>query len=241
MGNEIRVLVVDKDGAVLQACMEALRGAGCSVETACDGTRVRDRAFDVFVVDLASWSDVPGSVGPEYPLRGIDCRRLILTGAEDLFGRALAGELRCADYIKKPFCGAELAVRVRVVSCRLQADLVASCDQRAYIARFGDWTFDPARLELIHDDGRTERLTTAEAGLLKLFLRSPHRILAREQLLQGDPYDAGSFERSVDVLVSRLRKKLERDIREPSLISTVYGAGYQLSADVRWTPLPSRV
>lgn len=240
MGSAIRVLVVDGDRAALQGCRDILIAEGCSVETACDVFSIRGRAFDVFIVDLESWGATPCSTR-ESLLRGIDSKRLILIGSEEIFNRALARDLLAADYIKKPYGAAELTVRVRTVFCRLQADLVGVDTFGPCIARFGDWTFDAGRLELIRSDGRTERLTTAEAGLLKLFLRSPHRILTREQLLQGDPYDATAFDRSVDVLVSRLRKKLERDIRDPALICTVYGAGYQLTTDVRWFESPPRI
>jgi len=102
--------------------------------------------------------------------------------------------------------------------------------------RFGAWTFDVGNLTLTHDDGHTEGLTAAEANLLLMFVKSPNRVLSREQL-QSDQDDGEDFpyERSIDVRISRLRKKIEVDPRKPQLIKTVYGAGYVLAKEVTWT------
>ena len=98
-------------------------------------------------------------------------------------------------------------------------------------ALFGDWSFDPATLTATHRNGRREMLSAAEAELLLGLLQSPRQILSREQLMQARQ---GAFDRCIDVRMSRIRKKLEQDPRNPQLIRTVYGAGYMLMADVQW-------
>ena len=97
---------------------------------------------------------------------------------------------------------------------------------------FSGWRFETGRHLLIAPDGQEVSVSAAEAGMLQALLKSPNRILTREQLIGErdlDPYD-----RSVDVRVSRLRRKLEDDPQNPRLIKTVYGAGYLFCSDVRW-------
>ena len=102
-------------------------------------------------------------------------------------------------------------------------------------ARFGEWVFDPGNLSLTADDGHQECLTAAEAGLLTALLKSPKRVLSREQLQGADSErDDFPYDRSIDVRISRIRKKIERDVRSPRLIKTVYGAGYLFTAEVVW-------
>ena len=99
-------------------------------------------------------------------------------------------------------------------------------------ARFAGWTFDANRHALVAPDGREVSLSAAEAGLLATLLRRPNKILSREQLL-GER-DVDPFDRSIDVRISRLRRKLDDDPQNPRLIKTVYGAGYLFSVQVEW-------
>jgi two-component system, OmpR family, response regulator len=160
---------------------------------------------------------------------------IILTGRGNISDRVLGLELGADDYIVKPFEPRELVARVSSVIRRREQLLSANADPYLSRAVFACWTFDAGNLTLTHKDGRVEGLTAAEASLLMTFVKSPNRVLSREQL-QADPEgrDDHSYERSIDVRISRLRKKLERDTHEPQLIKTVYGAGYLLAADVTW-------
>ena len=98
--------------------------------------------------------------------------------------------------------------------------------------RFAGWHFDIGRLNLVADDGREVSLSAAEAALLQTLLKRPNKILTREQLIGERELDP--FDRSIDVRISRLRRKLEDDPQDPKIIKTVYGAGYLLCAAVVW-------
>ncbi|MEH6822527.1 MAG: response regulator transcription factor [Motiliproteus sp.] len=160
---------------------------------------------------------------------------MILTGRGSLPDRVLGLELGADDYMIKPFDPRELVARVNSLLRRLDQIGPVDTDTGPKIARFGGWCFDLATLTLNHDDGRSERLSAAEADLLQLLLRAPQQILNRDRLM-GDLMGRESipFERSIDVRMSRIRKKLEDDPKVPKLIKTVYGVGYLLSVPVDW-------
>lgn len=161
----------------------------------------------------------------------VGCPILVLTGRQHVTDRILGLELGADDYMGKPFEPRELVARVRSVLRRFQRAGGGEA-ARPQTARFAGWTFDAARNQLVDPQGGTVPLSTTETRLLEALLRSPNRILSREQLLGGslEPLD-----RSIDVRVSRLRRKLREDPQTPRLIKTVYGAGYMLSAEVAWS------
>ncbi len=161
---------------------------------------------------------------------------VVLTGRAELSDRILGLELGADDYIVKPFEPRELLARVNAVLRRHDQLIAAARNVDQSRARFAPWTFDVGNLTLTRDDGHQESLTAAEANLLLLFVRAPNRVLSREQL-QSDQDDGDDFpyERSIDVRISRLRKKIEIDPRKPQLIKTVYGAGYVFAKDVTWS------
>ena len=159
------------------------------------------------------------------------CAALILTGRDGLTDRVLGLELGADDYLVKPFEPRELVARVRSILRRYQKAAVSEPDGQTS-ARFAGWHFDIGRLSLSADDGREISLSAAEAALLQTLLRKPNKILTREQLI-GER-DLDPFDRSIDVRISRLRRKLEDDPQDPKIIKTVYGAGYLLCASVEW-------
>jgi two-component system OmpR family response regulator len=161
---------------------------------------------------------------------------IILSGRSSVSDRVLGLELGADDYIVKPFEPRELVARVNTVIRRREQLAVAASGPDQSKARFAEWTFDPGNLTLTATDGRQESLTAAEASLLAALLRAPKRVLSRDQL-QGEATmdrDDFPFDRSIDVRISRLRKKLEQDVKTPKLIKTVYGAGYLFTAEVTW-------
>ena len=167
---------------------------------------------------------------------------IILTGRSDPVDRVLGLELGADDYLVKPFDPRELVARVKAVLRRSDRALAVAADQAIGIARFGSWTCDFDRLTLIDASGGCTELSATEARLLLAFCRAPNRVLTREMLLGiRSAEDRSPFDRSIDVRISRLRQKLERDPRTPQIIKTVYGAGYIFAADIDWSAGDERV
>jgi len=159
------------------------------------------------------------------------CAALILTGRDGLTDRVLGLELGADDYLVKPFEPRELVARVRSILRRYQKAAAQEPGSHSG-AHFAGWHFDLGRLHLSATDGREVTLSAAEAALLQTLLKRPNKILTREQLI-GER-DLDPFDRSIDVRISRLRRKLEDDPQDPKIIKTVYGAGYLLCAAVEW-------
>ena len=160
---------------------------------------------------------------------------MILSGRSSQSDKILGLELGADDYVVKPFDPKELTARANSLMRRLspappaRASATASTSQQAY---FDQWNYDCATLTLSMKNGESsETLSAGEAEVLLTLLRNPRQILNREQLLSGE---SEAFDRSIDVRMSRLRRKLESDPRKPRLIKTVYGMGYMLTCEVQW-------
>jgi two-component system OmpR family response regulator len=156
---------------------------------------------------------------------------IMLTAVTETVDRVVGLEMGADDYVPKPFDPRELLARVRAVLRRppMEGDSERS-EPRNY--RFAGWTLDCARRRLIAPGDVRVELTTAEFNLLQALVRSAQRVLSREQLMDLAGGDGTmSYDRSVDILVSRLRRKMEDDPRAPKLILTVRGGGYQFVPD----------
>jgi len=157
---------------------------------------------------------------------------IVVTGRGDVVDRVLGLELGADDYIVKPFEPRELVARITSVLRRLQKGSSIGSGNKAC---FAGWTFDVDAHSLRSPLGATVSLSRAETQLLELLARSPNRVLTRDFILDAIG-GAPTFDRTIDVRISRLRQKLERDPQHPQLIRTVYGSGYLFASAVQWTP-----
>lgn len=157
---------------------------------------------------------------------------IIISARVQVQDRVTGLELGADDYVTKPFDPAEVVARIRARLRRPTRDAARG----GQIARFAGWTADFARYALIAPDGSDTPLSHAESEMLRMFLDSPRRLITRAQMLEQLGGTAGdSFDRAMDVRISRLRTKLAEDPRNPRLIKTIYGAGYIFLSEVDWT------
>ncbi|MFT3664568.1 winged helix-turn-helix domain-containing protein [Piscinibacter sp.] len=166
------------------------------------------------------------------------CGLVIVTGRGDAIDKVVGLEVGADDYITKPFDLRELVARIKAVLRRIEpAPLRAAAPPAAPAEktrlRFAHWLLDTAARRLSDEQGRDMALTSGEFDLLCVFARAPGRVLSRDHLLeQTRGRNAGPFDRTIDVQVGRLRRKLERDPEDPQIIKSVRGAGYILVPQV---------
>jgi two-component system OmpR family response regulator len=236
---EVHLLVVEDDGEMRQLVARLLREAGFRVSVARDGREMWEvmdspaGAPDLLLLDVM----LPGASGLDLLRRlrerGGRMPVMMLTARGEEMDRVLGLELGADDYVAKPFAPRELVARVRAL-LRRAAPAEAAPDLRSRRIGFAGWVLDTARRELTAPDGASVDLSGAEYDLLLAFLEHPGRVLSREQLLEVAKRRVGvdPFDRTVDVQVSRLRRKIEPEEGSPQLIKTVRGAGYVFVADV---------
>ncbi|MFZ2299137.1 response regulator transcription factor [Aquabacterium sp.] len=161
------------------------------------------------------------------------CGLLILSGRGHTADRIMGLELGGDDYVTKPFEPRELVARVRSILRRRGQVPGGGQSESRRQACFLNWTLDCSANTLRSDDGTEHLLGVAEVQVLRTFLERPHQILTREQLVGHR--SLSPMDRSIDVRISRLRRKIEVDPMAPRIIKTVYGAGYVFSASVVWS------
>ena len=239
------LLVVDDDREIRDLLSRFLRKLGFRVSLAVDGREMRkaleDRAIDLIVLDLM----LPGEDGLAL------CRRLraessipviMLTAMGEEIDRIVGLEMGADDYLAKPFNPRELAARIRAVlrrsrvsSARAAAGAPATTDTATTVAYFAGWRLELNKRELTSPTGVLVPLSAGEFALLATFVQHPQRVLSRDQLLDfARGCDALPFDRAIDVQVSRLRRKIDDDPREPVLIKTVRGGGYLFAPQVEY-------
>lgn len=156
---------------------------------------------------------------------------IIISGRSRVQDKITGLELGADDYISKPFDPAEVVARARALLRRGKP----SAGQKASTATFAGWRVDFDLFQLQAEDGAAVSLSHAEGEVLKLFLNAPNRLITRQYMQETLGGMAGeSFDRAMDVRVSRLRTKLREDPKNPRLIKTIYGAGYIFLGDVNW-------
>lgn len=156
---------------------------------------------------------------------------IIISGRAQVQDRVTGLELGADDYIIKPFDPTEVVARIRARLRKPRADATPT----AQVAHFAGWTAAFDRYVLIDAAGQETAFSHAEGEVLRLFLEAPNRLISRAQMQESLGGAAGeSFDRAMDVRISRLRTKLGEDPKNPRLIKTIYGAGYIFLGDVRW-------
>jgi DNA-binding response OmpR family regulator len=226
------ILVVEDDSAVREVVVDCLRDAGFSVLEAANGAEglaaVRAHAPDAVILDLGL-PDVEGLTLPQIfrqarPGVGL----IILSGRSAPVERIVGLELGADDYVCKPFEIRELLARVRSVLRRAVPFTVpapAAIPQTRF--RFAGFTLDLGTVSLTGPDGCPISLSSSEFALLKVFAERPNRVLSRDQIIElTHVNDSPAFDRSVDVQVVRLRKRIDLDPTLPSMIKTIRNQGY---------------
>ncbi|MCB1500962.1 MAG: response regulator [Bauldia sp.] len=234
------ILIVDDSADIREPLARYLTKKGLRVSTADGGQELRrvmkTSAIDLVVLDIM----MPGEDGLSL------CRMIretteipviLLTAMVEETDRVVGLEIGADDYVTKPFSPRELLARIKAVLRRSRnLPRPAPTTERSRL-RFDRWTLDTLRRELIDEGGVAAPLSTSEFRLLTVFLERPHIVLSRDQLLDlTSGRSLEPFERSIDNQVSRLRKKIEADPKNPSIIKTVWGGGYVLAAEVAEAP-----
>ena len=229
-----RILIVDDDPELRELLRGYLGGNGYDVDAAGDGAAMRQRiaaaAPDLVILDLM----LPGEDGLAL------CRELraesslpilMLTARGEDTDRIVGLEMGADDYLPKPFNPRELLARIRSILRRAGENAAREAPARAFA--FAGWTLDLGARHLVGADGVVVPISNGEFKLLRAFAENPFRVLTRDQLMDVlAGREAGPFDRSVDVMVHRLRRRLDDDAREPALIKTVRSEGYMLAAEV---------
>jgi two-component system, OmpR family, response regulator len=236
MKNSSHILVVDDNQEILDLVSKLLKKDGYRVSTAKDGRLMRkvlaDSSIDLILLDLM----LPGEDGLSL------CRELrvhsnipiiMVTAKGEEFDRVLGLEMGADDYVSKPFSSRELLARIKAVLRRANTIGSTPVSERGEQYQFAGWALDVAKRELISEDQVIIPLSTGEYDLLLAFVEHPRHVLNRDQLLDLSRGRASIvFDRSIDTQVSRLRRKIEEDPKNPEIIKTVWGGGYVFTPEV---------
>ncbi len=229
------ILIVEDARDIREPLARFLRDNGYRTTTAADAAAAR-RAMKAAAIDLAVLDIMmPGEDGLSFCRFIRDTSQIpviLLTARGEEVDRIVGLEMGADDYIAKPFSPRELVARIAAVLRRTHALPPRREAPEAERVRFGDWVLDTGQRELLDTGGMATPLSSGEYRLLQVLLERPRMALTRNQLLDlTKGKDAEMFDRSVDNHVSRLRKKLEPDPKNPRYIKTVWGGGYMFAVD----------
>jgi two-component system OmpR family response regulator len=232
------ILVVDDDASIRQLLADYLGENDLRVTTVPDGAQMRaalaEHAVDLIVLDLRLGSE-DGMTLARQVRDESSIPIIIVTGRQDSVDRVMGLELGADDYVTKPFDSRELLARIRAVLRRYQtaAEILPARDQKRRAYRFGGWELNLRTRRLTAPEGERIDLTNGEFSLLQAFCAAPQRVLSRDQLLDLSRLNSAEvYDRSIDVQILRLRRKIEADPAQPQYIKTQRGAGYIFNAPV---------
>ena len=233
---EPHILLVDDERSIREPLAHYLSRGGVRVTKAADAAAAREAlaggAVDLILLDVM----MPGEDGLSLcahvrATSGIPV--ILLTARAEETDRIVGLEIGADDYVVKPFSPRELLARIKVVLRRVGERPAAARATGAEAFAFGPWVLRTGERELVDGEGVATPLSTGEYNLLLALVTHPRRVLTRDQLLDlAQGRELAAFERSIDNAVSRLRRKVEADPRQPALIKTVWGGGYMLAAEV---------
>ena len=234
-GAELRrIIVVDDEPALRDMVAEYLSNHGFEVQTAHSGQalndRLSERRADLVLLDVNLGPDDGFAIARRLRASEPDLPIIMLTAMGEVIDRVVGLELGADDYVTKPFDLRELRARIRTVLRRAApAEPVAgsSANEARELISFGHKSLDLSKRCLVDADGREEKLTAMEFDLLQAFARHPNRVLSRDQLLDlAHQRGMDPFDRSIDIRVTRIRRKIEQQPDKPQIIKTVRGSGY---------------
>ncbi len=236
MESSEHILVVDDNQEICHLLSKFLSKDGYRVSTAADG-KAMYKALDTSKIDLIVLDlMLPGDDGL------VLCRQLraksavpiiMLTAKGDEIDRVIGLEMGADDYIAKPFSSRELLARIKAVLRRSSSLPVSEEGLSSKMIGFAGWTLDTAKRDLVSADGIAVPLSTGEYDMLMAFLQHPQRVLNRDQLLDlAHGRAADTFDRSIDTQISRLRRKIEENPKDPKIIKTIWGGGYMFTSPV---------
>lgn len=235
------ILVVDDDVSIRDLINDYLVENGYRVSCAANGTEmqvvIQSDTVDLIVLDIK----MPGDDGfslARMVRQTSDVPIIMLTGQSHEVDRVLGLELGADDYLTKPFSPRELLARIKAVLRRYEGTTERDAEARfkrenelrSY--RFQGWELSTGARKLTSPQGVRVELTNGEYALLVTFLKSPRQVLSRDQLLESSRLHDDIYDRSIDVQILRLRRKIESDPNEPKLIRTERGAGYFFDTEV---------
>jgi two-component system, OmpR family, response regulator len=236
VNSQKTVLAVDDDPDVLDVVTDCLEVGGYNVITSQDGTQaiqqLETNQIDLIIVDLGL-PDIDGLELTRAMKAKSSAGIIILSGRADTTEKVVGLEIGADDYLTKPFEPRELLARARSVLRRADSKVspVKSDDSENY--QFDGWNLNISRRELLTPEEKVIELTSGEFDFLKVFVEHPNRVLSRNQILDfAYTNDSPAYDRSVDIRIARLRKKIERDPKSPQWIKTVRNAGYIFTATV---------
>ncbi len=232
MSSSHHVVIVDDEDVTRAKLAGYVEAAGHRVTEVADGTEMRQvlarDPADLILLDI----NLPGEDGLDLTREvrsGSDVGIILVTGRTDEVDRIIGLEIGADDYVTKPFVPRELLARIKALLRRVGNSITIEQP----LKRFSGWSFDTRTRRLISPSGERQNLTRAEYELLHAFVERPNMVLTRERLLNlithrsWDPSD-----RTVDVLVRRLRQKIEKDPKHPEIIVTAHGEGYVFAAEI---------
>jgi two-component system, OmpR family, response regulator len=242
--NKQRLLIVDDEPDMVAFLEDLLRKSGFDADGVHNGAAMHEalarQTYALILLDLRLKSEDGLTLARELRQRSA-IPIIMLSGASDETDRVLLLELAADDFLIKPFSPRELLARVRAVLRRYAVETGAPASNvprppkppSQDHARFGPWVLDLAERELVHQDGSPCSLTQAEYRLLEAFVRQPQRVWTRDQLLEHTrSLETEVYDRTIDVLILRLRRKIEPNPKHPQYICTERGIGYVFAAQV---------